>query len=203
MVVHFTAIHELDIARWALGVKYPEHVNVNAGKFHYKDDGWEMYDTMDATFKFAGNKTIKWDSNSRAGYHKFGNKYGRSTIIQGSEGTIYIDRGGYKLYDQKGNLLKENLSAGNEAGTALGGGGGGDMSTLHTENFFDAIRGKAALTYPIDEGAISQMLTHYANIASRIDNSFEIDEDTGRIFNREVMKLWSRTYEPVWEIKPV
>ena len=47
------------------------------------------------------------------------------------------------------------------------------------------------------------MLTHYANIASRIDDSFEIDETTGRIFNREAMKLWSRTYEPGWEIKPV
>lgn len=195
------ATHELDIARWALGVTYPEHVSVDAGKYHYKDDGWEMYDTMEATFKFAGNKTIKWDGNSRTGYHKYGNKHGRGTIVSGSEGTAYIDRGGYKLFDQKGGLIKENLSSGKEAGTALG--GGGDMSTLHTVNFFDAIRGKAALTSPIDEGAISQMLTHYANIASRIDDSFEIDETTGRIFNREAMKLWSRSYEPGWEIKDI
>ncbi|TDT47266.1 secreted protein [Maribacter spongiicola] len=195
------ATHELDIARWALGVTYPEHVSVDAGKYHYKDDGWEMYDTMEATFKFAGNKTIKWDGNSRTGYHKYGNKHGRGTIVSGSEGTAYIDRGGYKLFDQKGGLIKENLSSGEEAGTALG--GGGDMSTLHTVNFFDAIRGKAELTSPIDEGAISQMLTHYANIAARIDDSFEIDEATGRIFNREAMKLWSRTYEPGWEIKDV
>jgi len=195
------ATHELDIARWALGVTYPEYVSVDAGKYHYKDDGWEMYDTMEATFKFAGNKTIKWDGNSRTGYHKYGNKYGRGTIIDGSEGTVYIDRGGYKLFDLKGGLIKENLSSGEEAGTALG--GGGDMSTLHTVNFFDTIRGKAELTSPIDEGAISQMLTHYANIASRIDDSFEIDETTGRIFNREAMKLWSRSYEPGWEIKDV
>ena len=195
------ATHELDIARWALGVTYPEHVSVDAGKHHYKDDGWEMYDTMEATFKFTGNKTIKWDGNSRTGYHKYGNKYGRGTIVSGSEGTAYIDRGGYKLFDQKGGLIKENLSSGEEAGTALG--GGGDMSTLHTVNFFDAIRGKAELTSPIDEGAISQMLTHYANIASRIDDSFEIDETTGRIFNREAMKLWSRSYEPGWEIKDI
>jgi len=160
-----------------------------------------MYDTMEATFKFAGNKTIKWDGNSRTGYHKYGNKHGRGTIVSGSKGTAYIDRGGYKLFDQKGNFIKENLSSGKEAGTALG--GGGDMSTLHTVNFFDAIRGKAELTSPIDEGAISQMLTHYANIASRIDDSFEVDETTGRIFNREAMKLWSREYEPGWEIKDV
>ena len=105
------------------------------------------------------------------------------------------------MFDLKGELIKEKRSEGNEAGNALG--GGGDMTTLHTINFFDAIRGKAALTSPIDEGATSQLLTHYANIAHRIDEAFEVDENTGRIYNREAMKLWSRTYEPGWEIKPV
>jgi len=193
------ATHELDIARWALDVKYPEHVDVVAGKFHYKDDGWEMYDTMDATYRFSDNKTILWDGQSRNGYDKYGS--GRGTIVFGSEGSVYMDRGGYKVYSLKGELLKEIRSDGTEGGTALG--GGGDMSTLHSVNFFNAIRGKAALTSPIDEGAISQMLTHYANIASRIEKAIEIDETTGRIRNRKAMKLWSRTYEPGWEIRPV
>ncbi|UXX79820.1 Gfo/Idh/MocA family oxidoreductase [Reichenbachiella carrageenanivorans] len=193
------ATHELDIARWALQVKYPERVEVNAGKYQYKDDGWEMYDTMEATFKFSGDKTIKWDGQSRNGYYKYG--AGRGTIIYGSKGSVFVDRGGYKLYDLKGELIKENLFAGDEAGTALG--GGGDLSTLHTNNFFDTIRGKAEVTSPIDEGAISQMLTHYANIGYRIDAAYEVDENTGHIFNRDAMKLWSRTYEPGWEIKSV
>ncbi|MFI0429346.1 Gfo/Idh/MocA family protein [Mariniflexile sp. HMF6888] len=193
------ATHELDIARWALDVKYPLHVDVYSGKFQYKDDGWDMYDTMEATFRFSNNKTIQWDGQSRNGYDKFG--LGRGTIIYGSKGSVYIDRLGYKLYDLKGKLIKENISEVAEGGVALG--GGGDLSTRHAVNFFDAIRGKTELKSPIEEGAISQMLTHYANIASRIDNSFEVDEKTGRIFDREAMKLWSRTYEPGWEIKPV
>nr|WP_299074432.1 Gfo/Idh/MocA family oxidoreductase [uncultured Allomuricauda sp.] len=193
------ATHELDIARWALDAKYPESVAVNSGKFHYKDDGWEMYDTMEATFKFSGNKTIQWDGRSRNGYDKYG--AGRGTIIYGSKGSVFIDRDGYKLFDLKGAVIKENISKGIEAGNSLGGGGG--LSTMHTLNFFDAIRGKAELTSPIEQGAISQMLTHYANIAHRIDDSFEVDENSGRIYNREAMKLWSRTYEPGWEIKPV
>ncbi|MEP2026914.1 MAG: Gfo/Idh/MocA family oxidoreductase [Reichenbachiella sp.] len=193
------ATHELDIARWALQVKYPERVEVNAGKYQYKDDGWEMYDTMEATFKFSGDKTIKWDGQSRNGYYKYG--AGRGTIIYGSKGSVFVDRGGYKLYDLKGKMIKESLFAGDEAGTALG--GGGDLSTLHTNNFFDAIRGKAELTSPIEQGAISQMLTHYANIGYRTNSAYEVDENTGRIYDREAMKLWSRTYEPGWEIKSV
>ncbi|WP_366186924.1 Gfo/Idh/MocA family oxidoreductase [Flavobacterium ovatum] len=193
------ATHELDIARWALDVKYPEHVSVNAGKFQFKEDGWEMYDTMEATFRFAGNKIIQWDGQSRNGYDKYG--MGRGTLIYGSKGSTMIGRDGYKLFNLKGEVIKENMVPGIEDGNALG--GGGQLSAAHTVNFFEAIRGKAALTSPIDEGAISQMLTHYANIASRIEDSFEVDETTGRIFNREAMKLWSRTYEPGWEIKPV
>jgi predicted dehydrogenase len=193
------ATHELDVARWALDVKYPERVEVYSGKFQHKEDGWEMYDTMEATFKFSNNKTIEWDGQSRNGYNKYG--YGRGTIIYGSKGSVYIDRGGYRLFDLSGKLIKENKSTQTEEGVGLG--GGGNLSTRHAVNFFEAIRGKAELTSPIDEGAISQMLTHYANISSRIDSAFEVDENTGRIYNREAMKLWSRTYEPGWEIKPI
>ena len=28
---------------------------------------------------------------------------------------------------------------------------------------------------------------------------FDVDENTGRIFDREAMKLWRREYEPGWE----
>jgi predicted dehydrogenase len=63
--------HELDVARWALQVDYPTRVDVEADKRHFFEDGWEMYDTMDATFKFAGDKVIKWDGKSRDGYDTY------------------------------------------------------------------------------------------------------------------------------------
>ena len=191
------ATHELDIARWALNVKYPEHVDVWSDKCHFVNDGWEMYDTMEATFRFANNRIIQWDGKSRNSYDTYG--AGRGTIIYGSEGSVFVDRGGYRLYDLKGKLIRDSKSAGNEAGMALG--GGGDLTTRHAINFFDTIRGKAQLTSPIEEGAISQMMTHYANIASRIGKSFDIDENTGRIYDRDAMKLWGREYEAGWEPK--
>jgi len=189
------ATHELDIARWALQVVYPEKVETEAAKRHFTDDGWTMYDTMETTMYFPGDKVIQWDGKSRSGYKTYGSD--RGTLIYGSEGTVYVDRDGYRLYDRSGKLTRERKSGGTEAGTALG--GGGDMTTLHVVNFFEAIRGKATLRSPIREGAISQMLTHYPNISSRIGKSFEVDADTGRIYDREAMKLWSREYEPGWE----
>ena len=191
------ATHELDIARWALDVKYPEHVSVNSGKFQYKNDGWDMYDTMEASYRFPNKKLIQWDGNSRNGYNKYDK--GRGTIIYGSQGSVFIDRSGYSLFDIKGDLIREAKIGSKESSVALG--GGGSLSTRHVVNFFETIRGKQQLTSPIEQGAISQMLTHYANISYRIRKSFEVDETTGRIFDRDAMKLWTRSYEPGW--KPV
>ena len=191
------AVHELDIARWALQVEYPERVDVASGKYHFHNDGWTMYDSMDASFIFPGNKVIKWDGKSRNGYSTYGS--GRGTIIFGSEGSVYVDRGGYKLFDRKGGLIRDRQSGGDEGGTALG--GGGNQSTMHVMNFFDAIRGKAVQKSPIDEGVKSTLLGHLANISSRIGKGFDVNAQNGQALDRDALSLWSREYEPGWEPK--
>jgi predicted dehydrogenase len=191
------ATHELDIARWALGVDYPTYAEVEGDKRHFLNDGWEMYDTMLATFKFKDNKIIQWDGKSRNGYDTYG--AGRGTIIYGSEGAVFVDRTSYKLTDRTGKVIENFDSGNNEAGTALG--GGGDITTDHMINFFNTIRGKDKLNAPIDDANISMALVHYANIAYRIGKSFSIDENTGRIYDREAMQLWGRTYAEGWEPK--
>jgi len=97
-------------------------------------------------------------------------------------------------------LVKSSKSGGNEAGTALG--GGGDMTDTHIQNFFNVIRGKEKqLNSPIEQGAVSQMMCHYANISYRIGKSFDVNTKDGHILNKEAMKLWGRDYEPGWEPK--
>ena len=189
--------HEFDVARWALQVDYPTRVDVEAEKRHFLDDGWEMYDDMEVSFRFAGDKIIQWDGKSRNGYSTYGG--GRGTIIYGTEGSVHVDRGGYKLYDRRGKLVKDSKSASQEAGNALG--GGGDMSTAHIENFFNTIRGNGSLNAPIADGVITMALVHYSNIAYRIGKGFDIDEVSGKMYDRDAMKLWGREYEPGWEPK--
>ena len=188
--------HEFDVARWALRVNYPIRVDVDGQKRHFVDDGWEMYDTMDATFKYAGNKTIKWDGKSRNRYYTYGS--GRGTIIYGTDGSVFVNRDGYKLFDRSGKIIRERQSNTQEAGTALG--GGGSMSTAHVENFFNAVRGKSKLTAPLNDGVITMAMVHYSNIAYRIGKGFDIDDATGRMYDRDAMNLWSRTYEKGWEL---
>ncbi|MFC2110660.1 Gfo/Idh/MocA family protein [Bacteroidota bacterium] len=188
--------HELDVARWALQVDIPQEVSVEADKRHYLEDGWEMYDDMEATFKFSENKVIKWDGKSRNSYKTYGAS--RGTIIYGTEGSVFVDRNQYILYNRAGKVVKEFNSKTQEAGNVLG--GGGSTSTKHVENLFDTIRGKEKLTAPIEDASKSMALVHYANISYRINKGFDIDKNTGTIYNREAMALWSRTYEPGWDI---
>lgn len=191
------ATHELDVSRWALQVQYPEEVKVNAGKYHFKNDPWTMYDTMDVTFNFPGGKSIRWDGKSRDGYNTYGS--GRGSIIYGSEGSVYVDRDGYRLYDRAGKMLREKKASTNEGSVGLGGGGG--MTVQHINNFLETIRGKATLNCPIDEGAISTHLCHYANISYKLGNrNLKIDPKTGRFLDKKVMKQhWGREYEKGWE----
>ena len=188
------ATHELDVARWALKVDYPERVGVQAAKDQFLNDGWEMYDNMDATFHFTGNKTIKWDGNSRNGYQTYG--YDRGTIVYGSEGSVFINRNLFILYDRTGKKIRQSASTSNESGIALG--GGGDMSTAHAVNFFQTIRGQEKLTAPISDGIISQALVHYANVAYRAGKGFTIDPLTGRITDKKAARFSSRDYAPGW-----
>jgi predicted dehydrogenase len=187
--------HEMDVARWALQVGFPNMVDVDAAKGQFLDDGWEMYDTMEATFKFDDNKSIKWSGISRNGYDTY--KGGRGTIIYGSEGSVFVDRNKYMIYDRKGDLVKSVEEGSEESGTALG--GGGDTSTLHVENFFNTIRGKEKLMAPIADASISMAMVHYCNVAYRINSGYDIDVKTGKMKSDAAMKLWGRSYEPGWE----
>ena len=190
------ATHEIDVARWALQVDYPKQAYVDAAKHHFLDDGWEMYDTMYATFKFPDNKVINWDGKSRNGYQTYGS--GRGTIIYGTEGSVFVNRSEYRLYDREGEMIRKESSGGEEQGTALG--GGGSMSTKHVVNFLDTIRGTAEEQHaPIEDAAKSVHMIHLANIAYRVDKPLMVDTADGHIDDKEAMEYWDREYEPGWE----
>lgn len=190
--------HEMDVARWALQVEFPEEVQAIGGKYHFVDDGWEMYDTMDVTFRYADNRIIQWNGNSRNGYKMFGS--GRGTIIYGTDGSVFVNRNGYRLYSRDGELLRESKGE-QEAGTALGGGGG--MTTRHVRNFIESIRSGEKLNSPISVGAVSTHMTHYTNVASRVEGGLvKLDSSNGHFKRDDLMRTyWGRDYESGWEPK--
>ena len=187
--------HEIDIARWALGVEYPTRVQSSGGRYHFDDD-WEFYDTQLISYDFEDEKTITWEGRSCNPYPVVGR--GRGTSIHGTEGTIILDRNGFEIFDMDNNLIRKVDSGEDEA--TMDTRGGGNLTDRHIANFLGAIRDDAALTAPIDEGHKSVLLCHLGNIAQATGQTVYLDPRDGRIVgNPQAMTMWSREYEPGWE----
>jgi predicted dehydrogenase len=190
------ATHEFDVARWILQVDHPEEVVCSAGKYYFRDDDWSMYDTMDVRMKYPGGKIIRWDGRSRTGFSVYGD--GRGNVVYGSEGSATISRNGYKVFDLRGNLIKEENEGSQSVTTGMG--GGGDSTTRHILNFFQTVRGEAKPNSLLKEAAASSHLNHLANIAYKTGKNLQVDPVSGHILDQEIMKkYWSREYEPGWE----
>jgi predicted dehydrogenase len=186
--------HEIDIARWALGVDYPQRVNSNGGRYHFNDD-WEFYDTQFVSYDFEGDKTITWEGRSCNGMPVLNR--GRGTAVHGTEGTLVLDRNGYVMYDLENNVVEE-VDAGDDEAT-MDTTGGGNLTDRHIANFLSAIRAEADLNSPITEGHKSVLLCHLGNVAQASGETLYCDQRNGRIVgNPQAMAYWEREYEPGW-----
>ncbi|MEP4532880.1 MAG: Gfo/Idh/MocA family oxidoreductase [Cyclobacteriaceae bacterium] len=197
--IHNNGTHEIDICRWALGVKYPQRVTSTGGRLHFQGDDWEYFDTQTASFEFEGGKSIVWDGKSCNGLKPYGK--GRGVSIQGTEGSIVLDREGYQLLDLKGKEIsyQEEGNAGTSNSTVDTSGFDG-LTVKHLQNFINAIREGEALRAPIDQGSVSTHLCHLGNIAQDLHTTIEIDSKTGRISNNpEALEMIKRQYESGWE----
>ena len=97
--------HEVDVCRWALGVDLPNRVTASGGRYAYKDD-WQFYDTLTTSFEY-DDKMVAWENTCCNGMAYFNR--GRGSLIEGTTGTVLVDRDGYEIYDLKGKKVDEFL----------------------------------------------------------------------------------------------
>ena len=192
------AMHELDVARWLMGLTYPKTVTARGSRQFFKGDDWEMYDTLALDLVYADGRAIRWDGNSCNAMERYGR--GRGVLFLGTKGSAIVDRNGFELFDLAGKQIRHVAAAASSETTGTV--GEGALDVYHAGNLVDVIRGRAkALASPIREGHISTTLCHLGNIAYRTGSTLTLDEATGRPSSPEAMKLWSVDYEPGWEVK--
>jgi predicted dehydrogenase len=189
--------HEIDVARWILGVDYPTSVVSTGGRFHYVDD-WQFPDTQEVTFVFEGGKSIIWQGQSCNGLDLYGRS--RGTTVLGTNGSVVVDRDGYVVYDLKNKIVKEVTAA--PKGDSLNTLGDDWLTQLHIENFVSAVRTGTKLSAPIEDGAKTGTLCHLGTISQQVGRRLTTDSSNGRILHdQEAARLWSREYDSRW--KPV
>ena len=192
------AAHELDIARWAMDLDFPEKVSVTAGRNFYVKDDWEMYDTMEVRYDFPGNKTIEWVGNSCNKVNRFGR--GRGTLLLGTNGHAIVDRAGYEIYSTDGVLLRERKAQYRSVNTTdlIG---AGALTDAHVNNFLESIRGVAKQQHsPITDGHLSTLLCHLGNIAYRVGKDIYCDPSNGRVKGAEANRFWQRDFQDGWNL---
>lgn len=185
--------HEIDICRWALNADYPVRVTSSGGRYAFTDD-WEFPDTQEVTFEFPDRRTLVWQGQSCNGYTPNGK--GRGSTIHGTEGTVFVERNGYSIYDMKNKVVKE--SYGDESANAIDTRATDRLTGLHIANFVDVIRTGAKQHSPIAEGHRSTLLCHLGNIAQRLAMPVLIDPSNGQPVSEDVRALWTREYAPGW-----
>jgi len=192
------AAHELDVARWAMGLGHPLRVTADGARhFHTVDDG-EMYDTMQLRLDYQGGKSITWSGHSCNKAPTFGRT--RGTQLFGTKGWAIVDRLGYELYGLDGELLDARKRPETSAADSADLVGADELTDLHIGNFIDTVRGKAdRQASPIEEGAVSTLMCHLGNLAYRTDGALTVDPATGRPSSSPpAMALWARDYAKGW-----
>ena len=182
-------IHEVDIARWGLGVTHPTKVSGIGGKFMFDDDqetpndisvAWEFH--VDGRPKMMTFEVRHWDSNHEAGIggERAGNTIGN--MFYGSKGYLVID--GYNKYysfmGQQGTPGPTRTEGDN-----------------HFENFMAAVRSRRRedLNAEIEIGAMSCVLMHLGNISYRVGRTLHWDEQTWTVKDDpEANALLTRNY---------
>lgn len=177
--------HQIDIARWALGVDYPKSAKGMGGKIFFDDDQ-QTPDTMNVSFDYGG-KALIWEMRIWNPYGMEGQENG--VAVYGSEATIQIGRWdrrwGYKLFDRAGKLVEHNDA--------------NDEADDHMRNFVDCIRTRKLPNADISIGHLSAMHCHLANIVARTGRNVEFDQESEQAINDDEANLHvSRRYRTHW-----
>ncbi len=176
-------VHQMDIARWGLGVGFPKHISASGGKFLFDDDQ-ETPNILTAAFNYPDEgklgKIITFEVRPWMTNDEKGVKVG--VLFYGSEGYMVIDS--YEHYQVYLGKDGEPGPTRNE---------GGD----HKRNFIEAVRAhdKKILHAPPEEAHPSSALCHLANISYRLKRDLVFDPKAETVVgDEEANKMLTRNY---------
>jgi len=190
--------HEVDVARWGLGVEFPSRISSLGGRYSFEDD-WETPDTQTISVEFPEKKLILWESRSCNNFKVDGSD--RGVIFYGDKGTIrYPGANSYTVYDKAGKVVKDFKDQTDSQDTTNTVSAGANLDEMHVANFLDCVRTGKVPTAECEIGHRSTLLVQLGNISWLTKQTLEIDPKNGHILNNSAaQQYWEREYEKGWE----
>jgi len=179
--------HEIDYARWGLGVDTLPSKIVGLGGKYFHDDDQEFPDTATCALEYPGDGKVGsrrqlifemrlWSTN-----YPYNCDSGAEYL--GTKGKMFVSkRGKLEILGERNKKIEAKPK---EPPKLLG----------HLEDFFDAIRTGRRPNADIEEAHRSVAVVHLANIAVRLGRSLEFDPQKEQVVgDDEANELLSRKY---------
>jgi len=198
-------VHEMDIARWGLGVTLPTRVSAVGGHFMFRDDQ-QTPNVLMALFEFdnpdGGGDRKKilqfevrgWITHREGGVGEVKNASAPGGYMISDANTV-----GNIFYGSKGYMTKDVDNWKTFLGKKLEPGPSGRGLGNHYQSFIDAIRAndRSLANGDILEGHYSAALVHLANISYRLGRSLNFDPRQERfVADDEANRMLRREYRP-------
>jgi len=185
-------VHDIDYARWGLGVDtHPDKVSAIGGKFVF-DDEQEFPDTQQVTFEYSGDgkpgskRMLIYEQRLWSTNYPYNCDSGAE--FYGTAGQMFLSRRGkIQVLADRNKPIEVNIKPGPQDDVA------------HMKNFCDAIREGTKLTGDALTGHLTTSLCHLGNIATRLGRSLKFDpakeqfvddSDANALVRREYRDHW-------------
>lgn len=167
-------VHDIDIARWGLGVTtHPSKITATGSKYFFDDDQ-QFPDNQYCIFEWPADDIVKhkrmlvYEQRDWSPYVQEGFENGNA--FYGTKGMMILGKnGGWKMFGPRNKLIEEMQ-------------GGFDLPSHH-ENFLQAIAGQSEAHAAIAINHFSTSLCHLANIACRVGRTLNFDPEREQILN--------------------
>lgn len=180
-------VHQIDVAVWALGNRYPNKVISSGGQYYYNDDH-QTPDTQTTIFQYDDTQII-WEMRLWTPYNLEGHDNGN--VAYGTDGKMEFGRAGVVVTKGKEQIKIESP----------------DVVEAIMPNFITAVRenNPAKLNAPIERGAVATNMAFLANITTRLGApSIEYDPIKQTVkcpgFDAKATALLGREYRKGYEL---
>jgi len=177
--------HWLDVIRWGLDLDVPTAASASGGIYH-PIDAKETPDTQMVLYDFPG-LTVVWEQWLWSKRKIEGQTC--AAAFYGTEGTLVIGRGGWKLYGPDGGTVVEESE-------------GSPLELPHVTNFLECVKSRERPTADVEEGHKSAIMCHMGNVSIQTGRKLSFDAETETfIGDDEANRFLMRNYREPWGLE--
>ena len=182
--------HNIDIARWGMGVESPNSVMGCGGRFAIKDNG-ETPDVQEVLYEVDAG-VLTWSVRELNGTR------GSYLVFHGTKADLDLDRSGYSIRGQKWQRNDPPMAEDRESRPENA---SRKLTTQHLRNFLDCVKSRERPSADVEVGHRTAVFCHLGNIATRLGRFLQWDGENERfVADEEANRLLSKPYRSPWTL---